>query len=201
MGYQWGRKDPFVPGFTATPTTGDQTATLLPLYDDKGELIYLGGINFTESGYIFDKVMNQPMMFFAKTATKTWYGAPAITSLWSPNQKTFFDPCPAGWCVPSASLQSKFNTTYISVSYGTADGYFLLSNRVYCKEQPGLFWPYNGYRLINSGAPQRTGGEGVYWTSTASGGSASVYGGAYGDIDVRSRSHSDGMSVRCVKQK
>lgn len=201
MGYQWGRKEPFVPGFTATPTTGDQTATLLPLYDDKGELIYLGGINFTESGYIFDKVMNQPMMFFAKAGTNTWYGAPAVTSLWSPNQKTFFDPCPAGWCVPSASLQGKFNTTYISVSYGTDGEYFLLSNRVYCKEQPGLFWTYNGYRLLNSGAPQRTGGEGVYWTSTASGNSASVYGGAYGGIDVRSRSHSDGMSVRCVKQK
>lgn len=198
MGYQWGRKDPFVPGFAATPTTGDQTATLLPLYDDKGERVYLGGINYTEGGYIFDKVMNQPMMFFTKT-TKTWYGEPAVASLWLPNQKTFFDPCPAGWCVPSASLQSQFNTTYIGVSYQTSGGYFLLSNGVYCIKQPDLFWPYNGYRLAASGAPQRTGGEGVYWTSTASGNNASVYGGAYAGIDVRSRSHNDGMSVRCVK--
>lgn len=200
MGYQWGRKDPFVPGSTATPTSGDETATLLPLYDDKGERIYLGGINFTESGYIFDKVMNQPMMFFAKTGTNTWYGTPVITDLWSPTQKTFFDPCPAGWCVPSASLQSKFNTTYISVSCATAGGYYLLSNRVYCKDQPDLFWPYNGFRALNSGAPKRTGGEGVYWTSTASGGAAKVYGGAYSNIDTKARSHSDGMSVRCVKQ-
>lgn len=199
MGYQWGRKDPFVPGTAATPTGGSQTPTLLPLYDDKGERVYLGGSNYTDDGYIFDKVMNQPMMFFSKSGT--WYGAPTVTSLWLPSQKTFFDPCPAGWCVPSASVHSKFNTTYVSVDYKTSGGYYLLSNRVYSKDQPDLFWPYNGFRQLSTGAPMRTGGEGVFWTSTASGVNGNVFGGSYGNIDVKARSHSDGQSVRCVKQK
>lgn len=201
MGYQWGRKDPFISGATAAPTGGDEAATLLPLYDDKGDRVYLGGINYVEGSYIFDKVMNQPMMFFTKAGTNTWYGAPIVNELWLPNQKTFFDPCPAGWCVPSASVQSKFNANYVSVDYKISGGYYLLSNRVYSKNQSGLFWSYNGFRRVTTGAPQRTGGEGVYWTSTASGGRGSVYGGVYGGIENSTRTHSDGMSVRCVKQK
>lgn len=199
MGYQWGRKDPFVPGSAASSSKTDEV-TPLPLYDDKGEQVYLGGTHYTESGYIFDKVMDQPMMFYSQVGGRTWYGTPAVNDLWLPNQKTFFDPCPAGWCVPSATLQSQFNSTYIGVSYQTSNDYYLLSNRVYCKNQEGLFWLYNGYRQVNTGLPRRIGGEGAHWTSTAdSNSSARTYGGAYGNINITSRPHSDAQSVRCVK--
>lgn len=212
MSYQWGRKDPFVPPNALAVTQGASSA-LTPIYDAYGEPIYVTGKVF-DSGYmdgkayIFDNVMNNPVMFFTTGATGSgstnylWYGMTRVSDLWSSGTKTFFDPCPAGWCVPPATVISSFNTNNITIQYNTP---VRVNNGLYGKGAlANLYWPYVGYRQIDKGIAIAAGHQGVYWTSDyyGSNGQAKVYGAGWeNNFDTYQRWHSDGQSVRCVKQK
>ncbi len=208
--YQWGCKDPFV---AASELSGrnELVTPIAPMYDADGERIYISGKVFDQSymngkNYIFDQVMNNPTLFFTtgetgnKATKNLWYGMSKVTDLWLPNQKTFFDPCPAGWCIPSGNVTSSFTSGNVEVKDAGK-----LNAGVYAKNIEGLYWSFPGFRQIETGETKGVGYQGIYWTSTFSNyGSeirAVIYGEGYQGLDTTPRMHSDGQSARCVKQE
>lgn len=196
MTYQWGRKDPFVP---ANMFTG---SSLTPMYDANGERSEITGKVFNQDyvnsvGDMFDNVMQNPLTFFSSDS-RYWYGMSAKGDLWS-STKTFFDPCPAGWCVPPVSARpGKNDVSYFYTLGGSGNGFYI-------KGMESLFWPYIGYRFAGTGMPGAVGEQGIYWTSTYNSGYLScTYGAGGSGWDTtwnENRGHTDGLGVRCVKIK
>ncbi len=214
MSYQWGRKDPFV------PANAFKNYVLTSMYDANGERVETNAKQFdqayvTSVGDMFDNAMQNPLTFFTNgesgkapsvsTSNEClWYGMSARTDLWTSTAKTFFDPCPAGWCVPPKSARPTANEVGYIYDTGTP-GYGF-----YIKGLDGLFWPYTGYRNISTGTPSGVGGQGIYWTSDNGSNNGSNWANTYGASNDKwdqgspfqqSRRHSDGMAARCVKIK
>lgn len=198
MSYQWGRKDPFVPANTFT-----EHSTLTPMYDANGERVEITAkrfdIAFANSTDMFDNAMQNPLTFLTNTEGLLWYGFSAKDDLWS-SIKTFFDPCPAGWCVPSTSARpSGGDVSYYTI--GSSKGFYITNT--------DLFWPYTGYRFVDTGKPGGVGTQGIYWTSTYNRDtsrkcSSGTYGAGNSAWDTTwegNRAHCDGQGVRCVKIK
>ena len=81
--------------------------------------------------------------------------------------KTVYDPCPAGFCVPTANL-------YYYIQYGSGvsfgwdgenKGFNLTSST------PNVFFPASGYRYYSDGCLSSVGSDGYYWAASARGGS------------------------------
>lgn len=192
--YQWGRKDPF-------PMSGDiSTSVLRPLYDAKGDYLR-SGVAVEErnsSGQlIVDKSISEPWIFYTNTITNHgsssgyWWGGNSINvPLWSDNSKTMYDPCPAGWRLPSGAIATKMlGSTVMQNWNGTNYGAYYR----------GVSWyQYYGYLLYNTGAIGEPGLTGVYWSTTVrkmyqlGQNRTAIYGGAR-DCDY-------GFIGRCVKE-
>lgn len=234
--FQWGRKDPFF-GTTNTsdPATGyytvydgagtafssSNTPSYTPLTTTAVSSDYMtryADVNNTSIG-----VANQlkysvkyPMLFLTNWGGSTASvlgSATAGYDSWGGefNQpKSVYDPCPAGWRVPSSK---KSSTTVASpwASFGMASAmessrpvntWWLYSGGTIVSSSAATNIGYQaaGYRNTSNGHVYSVGGIGFYWTATASGTNAylmycngstathnSVYGRAYG------------MNLRCVK--
>lgn len=211
MTYQWGRKDPFVPANTFSANDN----TTIDMYDANGEKVQTNTKQFdqayvTSVGNMFDNAMQNPLTFFtngeygkapsvSSSSTEClWYGMSVKTDLWTSTAKTFFDPCPAGWCVPPKSARPVSGEVGYYTTGTSGHGFYI-------KNLTDLFWPYTGYRNISTGKPSGVGSQGIYWTSDngSSNGSnwANAYGGQGDKWDEVGRRHSDGMAARCVKIK
>lgn len=204
MIFQWGRKDPFTSASELKLTNAIND--VIPIYDVGGNRIYPSGNQYTTSGYVFDDAMNNPTVFYAakNTSILDWFGSPGNLQLWSYPNKTCFDPCPAGWCIPPAAAIGKVNSTYTTVVYSTnAAG--IANNRVYVKNMEGLFWSYIGYREQTNGFGAGAGHSGIYWTTDySSSQKVRIYGGYYSGYNGSSTSAifrytRDGLGGRCVK--
>lgn len=116
--YQWGRKDPFSPAQNIGRTSAYRT-----LYSQGGNALLEDGSS-TASGIKHDLAINSstdannlkrsiqnPMTFFyggedANNSPIDWFmnssSSQSDNSLWGTNdEKSYFDPCPKGWKVPS----------------------------------------------------------------------------------------------------
>lgn len=89
--YQWGRKDPF-PGAAQSYSSTSPGGTLIAT--TAGELKFLP----SSSEVTVDYAIKHPDAYI--TNTKNWLYKPDAT-LWGV-EKTIYDPCPAGWKVPTA---------------------------------------------------------------------------------------------------
>lgn len=207
MIFQWGRKDPFT---SASETASVQygKTNIIPTYDATGNQIYPSGAKYSESGYIFDKVMNNPTVFYSSTSSSNtdWFGAPIVKYLWNYPEKTCFDPCPAGWGIPPIAAIEKVNSTYATVVYSTSSGKD--ENRAYAQNLSGLFWPYIGYRDQGSGFGAGAGYSGIYWSAGYYNEGKSkirIYGGFentynhVGGAEREMRYTRDGLGARCVR--
>ena len=138
--YQWGRKDPF---------SGRGTATLE-----------------TSSATIADNIKN-PHYFYndsEKPNTSTAY------NLWDAKQtgngdniatatvKTVYDPCPAGFCVPTSNLYY-----YLKGQASTWDT--TNKGRTLTSVSPNVFFPASGFRR-NDGWLSGVGSLGSYWSAS-----------------------------------
>lgn len=109
--YQWGRKDPFM----GAGDNGANPAATAPLdairyetiSEEKGTLLY---------------VMENPAALIYNPDGLDWLIEP-ISDLWS-EDKSVYDPCPAGWQVPSSNIDIWRNArgNFPSNNY-TVDGY------------------------------------------------------------------------------
>lgn len=108
--YQWGRKDPFMPGDTPTLT------------------------NQAGAGVSINNCINNPTTLY-RTSSGSYTGPcmvsnyNPISDLWLNNSKTIFDPSPYGYRVPSQYTGNLPNY-----------GYYKLSSQTLTKQKDGLFW-------------------------------------------------------------
>lgn len=144
--YQWGRKDAFIPGSGVT-------------YNDNNHVVYniknqeVTGFTYTESttATIADNIKN-PTVFYHNSDNV----GPCVTryyNMWDAQQtsdaentatatvKTVYDPCPAGFCVPTHNLYKYIASSKTSFTWdGTHRG------RKLTTVTPNLYFPATGYR-------------------------------------------------------
>lgn len=105
--YQWGRKEPFV-----GPVAWDST-TPAELYNNSGSSVTHGFVASDKETGTVEYATAHPGTFIAGAEANDfdWLFAAHKTDLWSPSEKTLYDPCPAGWRVAPPTLWREFTTT------------------------------------------------------------------------------------------
>ena len=168
--YQWGRKDPF---------KGMGAPADLTVYDIDGTAIE--GMTYTESddATIADNIKN-PMTHFRNSSTD----GPCTTTyynMWDAQQtgtgnittatvKTVYDPCPAGFCVPTGNLYnfignngSRSMTTWDGTNKGATWDNTVVANSI---TGDALFFPASGCRTSSEGTLYNVSSSGYYWSAS-----------------------------------
>lgn len=190
--YQWGRKDPTIPGiFNAAGTSGTDKSCYTD--SDKPEYAYnKKGIN---TDVISEYIKNPHCYNINYYMDKKYY------NLWSANNstttandnpvvKTVYDPSPAGYCLPpsnaftgfvyngtgasgigDACFGTRYNSPYLSAAeYNTNYGLLFYCNKmneegVFDPNGGTIFFPAMGFRMNSSGTLSVYGTNGYYWTA------------------------------------
>ena len=210
--YQWGRKDPMLPGDGITAGIGkDKTcfttdAQYQFAYQDHGE-----PLNTTE---IKEYIRNPHKFNINDSMDGRYY------NLWSTDNdktdandevviKSVYDPSPVGYSLPASNAFTGFTTTggYTgNSSEFNVNGGFDKGWNFYTKpnKQGNIFWfPACGYRHYNDGSLDFVTAFGFYWVAGPRGGS---YGRSLsfrsGSVDPLGSSHrSYGFPVRPAQEK
>ena len=182
--YQWGRKDAFIPGTWNANT--NRTVYDISNTDVTG-LTYEGSTTPT----IADNIKNPTTHYYYSST-----GGPCNTSfynMWDAKQtgtdnittatvKTVYDPCPAGFCVPTSNLY-----------------YFMWNISI---TGPELWFPASGYRRFDSGMLCNVGGVGYLWPASAYGTTNARHMSFYSnDWGWNKNVRSFGFSVRAVAEE
>ena len=182
--YQWGRKDPFL-GSSSISSSVQAVST---------------GNWSTNSTQITNAlaIMN-PTVFYSGWSNTGWsYYLP--DGNWSSN-KTAYDPCPAGWCVPEGGdegvwkkagfANTDFDWTNRGIAFDIADG-------------EKTWYPASGFLYYNDGVLNNSGYNGYYWSLTPDSDNYAyrldLY--DYGNVSPSGNSiyRSYGYAVRCLKE-
>lgn len=180
--YQYGRKDPFVGSTEIYDINGTSKST--------GATIATGKVTFA-------KAVQTPATFYTYgSGNNDWASPNNYTSKnWNDisesDGKTFFDPCPEGWRLPTKAEYSNFSTT--TFTWDATN-----SGRTY----NGNWFPAAGYRYSGVGSMSNVGGGGNYWSaspySETSGYYLGFYSGSVLPANILNRAY--GFSVRCVQE-
>lgn len=161
--YQWGRKDPF-PG-SASATAGHEPkiyradGTTLPVAKEAAS----AGPNLEAS------IAHPQLIYFSPSGNCDWYAAGnggRNNYLWNSlaGKKTPYDPCPAGWRIPSMSDSDVLSGENFLSANDAPKG---RSTATY-----GGWYPAAGHRSHTDGELSGVGTEGMYWNSSPFGGKA-----------------------------
>ena len=194
--YQWGRKDPFMgtcakSGTTLAASTGSWTTITSSKsvdYAEENPMTYIG----SGSG---------------EWCTGTGANESDYSKRWMDSEKTMYDPCPVGYCVPKGGSEG-FWATALGTSSSTSAGTkwdSTNSGRHWTLDGEATAWyPAVGYRLYDSGALYNVGSYGYYWSASPNPSSShSAYHLNFNNGNVypaNSYSRSLGSSVRCVRE-
>jgi len=189
--YQWGRKDPF-------PATGHPGST------------QPGGGSFTvartnaERGTVANAIQNPTVFLGGENSSNfdwLWIGD---NTLWGHGTlKSIYDPCPAGWRVPSFANNGENDADSPWAGFGNE--YYNPANTV-GGWSAGWTWgthaayPAAGSRNLSTGTIGSAGSSGCYWSSLVSS-TTDAYGLGFDSTTVFTRYSSNrscGFSVRCV---
>ena len=189
MLYQWGRKDPF-PGMVAN--SGNNPFALAGTQMEKQNTPITTEESIAKPYvYACNKLGNEGF---------NWNVA-SIPQAWDVNgSKTIYDPCPAGYRVPTGS-GSAWSSSGAWV-YNTTQGWFKIGN---------VIFPYCGYMDDNGGGYSKNGERSVLWTAQpdtdaskvtadgimTNGKCAYIKAATYDGSTARA---ARGSSVRCVKE-
>ena len=172
--YQWGRKDAFIPG------TGSAN-TNRTVYNISNSTVT--GLTYTTSttAKIADNIKN-PTTHYYNTSTcgpcdtqyyNMWDAQQTGTNnIATATKKTVYDPCPAGFCVPTGNLyyfMGNGNSRSMSTWDGTNKG-ATWDNSVVANSITGtaLFFPASGDRISSSGTLVYVGSHGYCWSTSPS---------------------------------
>ncbi len=182
--FQWGRKDPFPASNTAGSAEASAEAAR---FDDMTAAYVVNTEKFVGHGFGTKKnneigdddiayTVKNPMMNVQFAAQKdgcdvgknTWaynMSLAEFTALWSASlKKTIYDPCPAGYAIPSATDRA-WQKTNMFTKESTLNGYIFDATAGTDDTQGGkTYYPAAGYR--KGGALQNPGNAGWYWTAT-----------------------------------
>ena len=154
--YQWGRKDAFIPS-TGTDNTNHT------VYNIDGTAV-TNPIIYSTSSVGIDGNIKNPMTFYNVSNISYW-------NLWDAQQtsmgnnistatiKTVYDPCPAGFCIPTGNLYNYFQGNNKLIWDSTIKG------RITTSVNPSVFFPASGYRKSNNGTLNDVGVIGCYWAA------------------------------------
>ncbi len=184
--YQWGRKDPFsIHWATSIDPAGifETGVNIADALNDDTSLAY--------------SIAHPTHFITGNTTTCDWYAAEATNmnnSLWA-TTKTIYDPCPAGYIVPSADLFAAIATDNIT---------FEVSDNRHAMIYNDNDWYYSGY--INYDKQNAWSGweysGGWFWSNTIPEGSnfaRSAY--ILGALNpAKDWYRGTAMAVRCVKE-
>lgn len=155
--YQWGRKDPFL-GSSAIECKKAKLA--------ESTIIWPDAIQKSETTGTIEYVTANPTTFVADdTFASDWLYSSIDNGLWTTSDaaKSIYDPCPAGWRVPDASIWSSKAGFMIAEYTNDYDNYgisFKISS-------PSTTWyPQAGCRYHKDGRLYNLGTAGVYWSSS-----------------------------------
>ena len=187
--YQWGRKDPFT-------LSGTSVAWPSPVTSDAGK----GTIDYAvshPSTFIGGGVDNRDWYYTGDSSTDN--------TRWG-DSKTIYDPCPAGWKVPSGGptgswYQALGNVSSISDPslWNASDGGMNLGSKFGFDES---WYPASGCLDFENASSYKAGSNGYWWTSTGA-----TNGQAYNfSIDNAGNAVADAsnlrayaMNVRCCR--
>ena len=148
--YQWGRKDP-----SMGPKSADYRITSLETalyYDFSMEEKNAAEVKFIDAPVLQDGVSN-PMYLILPTSRSPYYDFNwlyrDISFLWGKQDgvesihKTIYDPCPFGWRVSDAELNTLFTS-------GSTQSYNTFGRRLTVNGTQ-LYFPYTGYKGVDKG--------------------------------------------------
>ena len=167
------------------------------IYDINGQKIQTGATIATGK-VTFAKAVNTPGTFYTygDNSSYDWASPNNYTSknwnnISNASGKTFFDPCPQGWRLPTKEEYSDFSTSnYMWDNFNNGRNYN--SN----------WFPTVGYRYGYDGQELNENNLGCYWSSTPNKKNYGYYLGfsskkVYPD---GSRNRAYGFAVRCIKE-
>lgn len=205
--YQWGRKDPFLGSYkTIGGSDNDDTQ-----FTAKSTLKWPADVNSTKSVGTLDYVVAHPTTFIKgnQYTSNDWLYFNRVDTLWrSPvASKTIYDPCPAGWRVPSGGTSGPWYKAGIKdMPYDFDSSRGVVFSRTYANVD--TWYPLCGNRVPN-GYLMDVGSRGTYWSDSVIDSRAYIfymykdYSGSTSDgyIDPYTQAYgrSYGASVRCTK--
>lgn len=186
--FQFGRKDPF----TASASFGTPSEVLL--YDLSGKNPEIKKVDGPKN--LAFAVANPHT--FIKSLWSDWCDE-NITTWWQneDGSKTVYDPCPAGWRVPSLEDYS-----------GLADEHFnknVEGGHNFIFDGQSNFFAYTGYREVD-GNMDATANYGTFWVNSVIPGDAGIGSalspsfGVGGTAPVNGTPKARALSIRCIKE-
>ena len=153
--YQWGRKDPFWGGLTATgmkeKTVFGQVTTFNTVAFDKTEDNANNNLLYAIQHPATYITYNKSILAWTFTPVKNLWGNPAGYDNYPKGQKTIYDPCPVGYMVAPADL-------WLAVGFG----------RMFKYDGSHIAWyPGAGLRWEDDGGLGDVGIAGYYWSNSA----------------------------------
>lgn len=190
--YQWGRKDPFM---GAASTDGTQMASTC-FFDHIG----------SNSDCTVDFAAANPTTFITCDINTghDWLYAGRQNDLWA-DDKTIYDPCPAGWRVPKGGEDGVWS----QVKEGTYSVDIFYHGVRFALYSGGYAWyPCTGYLRRNDATIGLVGSFADYWTTTTASQTTTTFefrvGSSESDSKVslylNNKTRGDGHAVRCQKQ-
>lgn len=162
--YQWGRSTPMLPPNDYNSSTDATNYGVKPFVISSAKAdTYGAGIQ-------------NPQMFYKNSSSPyNWFGSTSYYNLWDANCistgnsdntviKTVYDPCPAGFKMPSGNTFTYFSTSNVVGSFN--NGWYFKRN---AEDTTGVFVPASGYRHYSSGSLNYVGRYGYVWLSSAYG--------------------------------
>jgi len=206
LDYVFGRKDPF---------------PCVPLYDISGVRIYFDTVGSSDpiskvrGPVSFAIAIKNPVVYYY-VSQGNW-NTPARSTPWNSliaeESKSFFDPCPPGWKVPSRKIWDDFrydstdpqNSTAINIARegiiisNTGGNYYPLGSADDLSSK--MFYPFNAGRLSSNGTRGGgTSGNAYCWAEESIGTSGYCLKMNSTSVNVTSWARSYGNSVRCIQE-
>ena len=177
--YQWGRKDPEIPAQAYNSTTnhaaynisGSNVSMTVKAYTSAGTSADYGnianGIKYPLYHY-YNNISGNSGRYgpFQSWEYNLWDANNTATGqIKTKTVKTIYDPCPAGFCIPTSDLWYKMSgNSGGSSSSGTWDD--TNKGRLWTDNTPNVYFPASGYRNGSSGSLHNVGSDGYYWSAS-----------------------------------
>ena len=205
--FQWGRQYGFPASDAAVDTVGIGTDLGRPTKDDladmskwNGKFIYRSDKNpNTQYNWLLINGVGQDNPAGSGMVADGWYQKLWNTGAEDTPVKSAYDPCPAGWRVPTLSEWKAIGAGgQIADSW---DGTAKLM-KIPGVDGSALVLPAAGYRSSAAGASLNQGSDGNYWSSSVPSGNTNASGVYFfgATLTTNASYRANGYSVRCVQE-
>lgn len=202
--YQWGRKDPFWGGLTATgmkeKTVFGQVTTFNTVAFDETQDNANNNLLYAVQHPATYITYNKSILAWTVNPAKNLWGNPSGYDNYPKGQKTIYDPCPVGYMVSPADL-------WLAVGFDEAYVGKFSKGRMFKYDGSNIAWyPGAGLRWEDDGGLGDVGIAGYYWSNSpfnAEGKGATEYLFFLSSTEIFNSNQyasSSGHTVRCVRE-